>query len=88
MAPVVEGAWAGKALTVQTNVWGGQLGHPCNNEKREEKNPTVVYVIVEKFPTVAWGNELRLQRGQWWSQGPCWGRGVDLLQFLSPLPVP
>lgn len=47
-----------------------QLGYPCNNGKKEEKIPTVVYVIVVKFPAVPQGNELRGQRGHWWSQGP------------------
>lgn len=60
-----------------------QLGHPCNSGKREQKNPTVFYVIVEKFPAVPWGNELRVQRGQWWSQGPYWGRGVGMRERLS-----
>lgn len=82
MASVVERAWAGEALTVLTDVQGGQLGHPCNYGRREEKNP-IVYVTVEKYPAVPWGNELRVQRGQWWSQGSCWGRGAGTGERLS-----
>lgn len=68
------------------------LGHPCNSGKREQKNPTLFYVIVEEFPAVPWGNELsaegtvvvtRTVLGQ--RSGD---RGEAPQQFLSPLPVP
>lgn len=80
MALVVERAQAGKALTVSREE---QLGHLSTMEKGSRKTQQWFMSLWRNFQLFHGGNELRVQRGQWWSQGPCWGRGVGMGERLS-----